>query len=91
MISSSGAIPPPDRLAARGLVVAALVRLALVSLGKAEPRPARYVKIIFSIQIALFLTALLISGICDSDTLTIVLAGMMLALGLASWLMKGCE
>ena len=77
--------------AACGLIVAAIVRRVLVSLGKAEPRPARYVKIIFSIQIALFLTAILISGICDSDTLTIVLAGMMLALGLASWLMKGRE
>ena len=74
-----------------GLIVAAIVRRVLVSLGKAEPRPARYVKIIFSIQIALFLTAILISGICDSDALTIVLAGMMLALGLASWLMKGRE
>ena len=75
-----------------GLIVTAIVRRVLVSLlGKAEPRPARYVKIIFSIQIALLLTAILISGICDSDTLTIVLAGMMLALGLASWLMKGRE
>ena len=74
-----------------GLIVAAIVRRVLVSLGKAEPRQARYVKIIFSIQIALFLTAIRISGICDRDTLTIVLAGMMLALGLASWLMKGCE
>ena len=43
------------------------------------------VKIIFSIQIALFLTALLISGICDSDTVAIVFAGMMLALNVASW------
>ena len=68
-----------------GLIVTAIVRRVLVSLGKAEPRPARYVKIIFSIQIALFLTALLISGICDSDTVAIVFAGAMLALNVASW------
>lgn len=70
------------------LIVAAIARCVLVSLGKAAPKPARYVRIIFSIQIALFLITFLISGINSSDTLTVVLAGIMLALGLASWLMK---
>lgn len=70
------------------LIVAAIVRCVLVSLGKASPKPARHVRIIFSMQIALFLIALLISGISSGDTLTVVLAGIMLALGLVPWLMK---
>lgn len=94
LVFAASFLPLPRSLSLAGMVaaaclfLAALVRMAMVSFGKAEPRPGRYVRILFYVQVAVFLCGMLASGIADGNTPVIVAAVLLFVIDIVACLLQ---